>query len=320
MDDFKIGDRVMIRPEAAIVPWMQEYRRMLGFVYRVTGAREATLLGPWDEEANNAPRPRQWLDLKLARPSVAAALLNAKTEIDNVASSRFRRVDGAWGDAVVTATKAMERLFSFDPDAGTTLKAGDVLTAAALDRAKNQLIDRLLTTPPSLSEFKNCWSDKTPYGGSNGGPEAQRAAEKKMAHAAAYAEGPRTLAAALDATSGDPKRVAGSRKPGTWNVPDVATFHMAQAMDDGARKYGRFNWRRGSGVNLSVYINAMQRHLSAFKEGEDFARDSGVHHLAHLMASAAILLDAGAHGKLIDDRGPPSRALTDFLTAHTKKD
>lgn len=303
MDDFKIGDLVMIRPEAATVPWAttatQEYRRMIGFVYRVTGARKTYTIGPWNEKINNTPRPRQWLDLKLACSGAATALLNAKPEIIGVASSRFRRVEGRC---------------SIDPDDGTTFKAGDVLTTAALDRAKSRLIDRLLTTPPSLGEFKDCW------GGSNGSPEAQRAAKKKMAHAAAYAEGPRTLAAALDATSGDPKRVAGSRKPGTWNVPDVATFHMAQAMDDGARKYGRFNWRRGSGVNLSVYINAMQRHLSAFKEGEDFASDSGVHHLAHLMASAAILLDAGAHGKLIDDRGPPSRALADFLATNTKKD
>lgn len=122
------------------------------------------------------------------------------------------------------------------------------------------------------------------------------------------------------AKSGDPKQAAGSRKPHTWNVPDVAVFHMAQAMDDGARKYGRFNWRHGDGVNLSVYVNAMQRHLSAFKSGEDFASDSGVHHLAHLMAGAAILLDAAAHGKLVDDRGPPSRAVGDFLTANTKKD
>lgn len=293
MDDFKIGDLVMIRPEAAHVSWVQEYRRMIGFVYRVTGARKAELLGPWDEKANNAPRPRQWLDLKLARPSAYTALLNAKTEIGSVASSRFRRVDLG--------------LVSYDAE-----------TRGAVERF-------LLDHEPG--GFKDCWSGKTPYSGagitlsgSNGSPEAQRAAKKKMAHAAAYAEGPRTLAASLDATSGDPKRVAGSRKPGTWNVPDVATFHMAQAMDDGARKYGRFNWRRGSGVNLSVYINAMQRHLSAFKEGEDFASDSGVHHLAHLMAGAAILLDAGAHGKLIDDRGPPSRALADFLTAHTKKD
>lgn len=298
MDDFKIGDLVMIRPGAAAVPWLpetQEYRRMIGFVYRVTGARKAELLGPWDEKTNNTPRPRQWLDLELARQTVATALLGITTKIGGVASSRFRRVDGAWGDAVVTATKAMERLFSIDPDAGTT--------------------------------FKDCWGGKTIPGytlgeerGSHGEPEAQRATKKKAAHAAAYAEGPRTLAASLDATFGDPKRVAGSRKPGTWNVPAAAPYWLAEAMDDGARKYGRFNWRHSGGVNLSVYIEAMQRHLSAFKEGENVASDSGVHHLKHLMAGAIIVLDALAHDALIDDRGPPSRALADFLTTHTKKD
>lgn len=133
------------------------------------------------------------------------------------------------------------------------------------------------------------------------------------------AEGPR-LEGVSDQKQSDPKRAAGSRKPDTWNVPDVSVYYMAQAMDDGARKYGRFNWRHGDGVNLSVYVNAMQRHLAAFKSGEDTASDSGVHHLAHLMAGAAILLDAAAHGKLVDDRGPPSRAVGDFLTANTKKD
>lgn len=122
-----------------------------------------------------------------------------------------------------------------------------------------------------------------------------------------------------DAASGDPKKAVGSRKPDTWNVPDVSMYHMALAMDDGARKYGRFNWRQGSGVNVSTYINAMQRHLAAFKGGENTASDSGVHHLAHLMASAAIVLDAAAHGKLIDDRGPPSTALAAFFAVHTKK-
>lgn len=97
-------------------------------------------------------------------------------------------------------------------------------------------------------------------------------------------------------------------KPTTFAIPPVSVLALGAAMEDGARKYGVFNWR-GTGVTASVFFNAMERHLLAWRNGEDFAPDSGIHHLAHLMASAAILLDAEACGVYNDDR--PETSLYD---------
>src|SRR5690606_28687072 len=81
------------------------------------------------------------------------------------------------------------------------------------------------------------------------------------------------------------------------------------ALLEGALKYGRHNWRK-TGVRSSVYYDAMLRHLTAWWEGQDKASDSGVKHLAHLIACAVIVLDAEHIGKLIDDR--PPRILDDW--------
>lgn len=97
------------------------------------------------------------------------------------------------------------------------------------------------------------------------------------------------------------KTIAGAGKPKTSPVPPIAILALGAAMQDGANKYGRFNWRT-SEVTASVFFDAMMRHLLMWYAGEDKAPDSKVNHLAHLMAGAAILLDAMQTGVLIDDR------------------
>ena len=104
-----------------------------------------------------------------------------------------------------------------------------------------------------------------------------------------------------EAKSVNLKTIASSNKPKTSPVPPIAIFALGAAMQDGANKYGRFNWRT-SEVTASVFFDAMMRHLLMWYSGEDKASDSKVHHLAHLMAGAAILLDAIQTGVLIDDR------------------
>jgi hypothetical protein len=97
------------------------------------------------------------------------------------------------------------------------------------------------------------------------------------------------------------KNAAAALKPKVSDVPPLASFALGAAMSNGALKYGRFNWR-DTGSTASVFYDAMRRHLDDWYSGEDFASDSGIHHLAHLMAGAAILLDTIAIGKLKDDR------------------
>jgi len=97
------------------------------------------------------------------------------------------------------------------------------------------------------------------------------------------------------------KTAAAVGKPGITAVPPVAIFALGAAMQDGVNKYEKYNWRE-AGATVSVFVDAMGRHLLAYYAGEDYANDSKIHHLAHLMAGCAILLDAELHGKLNDDR------------------
>jgi hypothetical protein len=88
----------------------------------------------------------------------------------------------------------------------------------------------------------------------------------------------------------------------------------------GACQYGRANWR-AAGVRVSIYIDACRRHLDAYFEGEDLDPDSGAPHLAHALACLAVLVDAGAAGKLTDDRAFTGgyRKLVTELTPHVER-
>lgn len=103
------------------------------------------------------------------------------------------------------------------------------------------------------------------------------------------------------ATTANPKDLLGMKKVSVTKLPAVAVLHGAHAMMDGAAKYGPYNWRAKK-VVASIYIDAILRHVGAWFEGQEVAEDSGVHHLGHAIACAAILLDAQETGNLVDDR------------------
>lgn len=110
----------------------------------------------------------------------------------------------------------------------------------------------------------------------------------------------------------NPKTLVALSKPRLSDVPPVALFALGAAMSDGASKYGRYNYRDTS-VTASVFYDAMQRHLNAWYSGENYAEDSKVNHLGHIMASCAILLDAELHNVLNDDRKVGTNPLTNKI-------
>ncbi len=99
----------------------------------------------------------------------------------------------------------------------------------------------------------------------------------------------------------NPKDLAALDRVPLHLVPSLGEIHAAQACRDGAIKYGPFNWRQEQ-ISLTGYVAAIKRHCAAILDGEDVAADSGVTHLGHIVATAAIVLDAQAVGALIDDR------------------
>lgn len=123
----------------------------------------------------------------------------------------------------------------------------------------------------------------------------------------------------------NPKTVMGTAKPSFFSIPPQALIYLGQAMKNGKDKYGLKNWREKK-VTYSVYHDAMMRHLLACQDGEDNARDSLVHHLGHIMAGCAIVLDAMENGSLVDDRGIPGnfsdmveRLTSTYMPMPTKK-
>lgn len=104
----------------------------------------------------------------------------------------------------------------------------------------------------------------------------------------------------------NPKDAVGIRR---WRqfatVPMTVMCEVGVAMLEGARKYGRHNYRV-SGVRASVYVDAAKGHIMQYWEGEDTDPDSGLSHVTKAIASLVVLRDAQIQGMLNDDRPPPA--------------
>lgn len=99
----------------------------------------------------------------------------------------------------------------------------------------------------------------------------------------------------------NPKDRIGRTKPGMSAVPANVLAEIGAAMQKGAAKYGRHNWRR-AGVAASVYYDAALRHLFQWWEGEDIDPDSGLPHVVQAVAGLIVLRDAVSRGMVKDDR------------------
>jgi hypothetical protein len=109
----------------------------------------------------------------------------------------------------------------------------------------------------------------------------------------------------------NPKQTVGEMKCPLHLVPPALAIGVAEALKNGADKYGAYNFRE-SGIAAHVYIGAIMRHLYAYMDGEDNAQDSGIHHLKHIGASIALMLDSMAKGTYVDDR-PTKGAANELL-------
>lgn len=132
-----------------------------------------------------------------------------------------------------------------------------------------------------------------------------RTEEEKRVLAELDAIDERVITAAVEQKSlgatGDPKGEAGASKPGLSNISPVAQFYEGAVMEKGAARYGAYNWADHP-MKASTYYNAILRHLNQWWLGEDIDPDSGLPHLAHLRASAGILIDQQAADRMLDDR------------------
>ena len=99
--------------------------------------------------------------------------------------------------------------------------------------------------------------------------------------------------------------------------PETASAYGALAMTEGDYKYGAYNYRV-AGVQASVYVSALRRHMAKWYNGEWDDPKTGVPHLANALACIGVLIDAYESGALVDDR-PPVCNLGRLLSAFEAK-
>lgn len=72
-------------------------------------------------------------------------------------------------------------------------------------------------------------------------------------------------------------------------VPPFAQEQYARVLTVGAAKYGDYNWQ--AGMPWTTVLASMERHVAAFKRGEDFDPETGLLHVGHIMCNAAFLTE-----------------------------
>ena len=113
----------------------------------------------------------------------------------------------------------------------------------------------------------------------------------------------------------NPKDALGRMKTPIGLYPNVARIRTCLVFAQSAPEYGEFNWRNNP-VQLSVYLDAIDRHTVALRAGQDIDPKSGHPHAAHINACTAIIMESESLGILIDDRFEKDMAaeLLDALT------
>lgn len=83
-------------------------------------------------------------------------------------------------------------------------------------------------------------------------------------------------------------------------LPVNALTHVSKVFEFGAKKYGEYNWRKG--MSWNSVVASIERHLAAFKLGEDYDKESGLLHISHLVTNGLFLLDYYRYYPQGDDR------------------
>lgn len=71
-------------------------------------------------------------------------------------------------------------------------------------------------------------------------------------------------------------------------IPPQTLTALAEVLTFGARKYAPDNWQLVQDGERR-YLDALYRHLQAYRLGEDVDPESGLHHLSHALTNIAFL-------------------------------
>ena len=108
-------------------------------------------------------------------------------------------------------------------------------------------------------------------------------------------------------------------------IPANAELQVAKVFTNGADKYGDNNWAKG--MDWTNVIQSMARHFNAIRRGEDYDKESGLLHSAHVAANALMLTEYYYTHPEYDNRFPKrlkrigldiDGVLADFVTYHER--
>ena len=119
----------------------------------------------------------------------------------------------------------------------------------------------------------------------------------------------------------NPKTQFGLKKAPLHLVPPALELGAAEAFQNGADKYGPFNWRSHQ-ISATVYYAACKRHMDDWfdrKDQNDAAPDSGIHHIKHAAACLAMILDVMDTPMFNDNRPTRRPTCQAATTSNTKK-
>jgi len=86
--------------------------------------------------------------------------------------------------------------------------------------------------------------------------------------------------------------------------PVLPREDMIRVLTYGAKKYKPRNWEKG--LPWMECVGSLERHLAAWKRGEDVDSESGCYHLAHVAVNAYFLLEFMRTHPELDDRPKPN--------------
>lgn len=71
-------------------------------------------------------------------------------------------------------------------------------------------------------------------------------------------------------------------------IPQKVIDALGSTLTYGANKYGKNNWKNCP--DISLYEDALLRHIGAWRRGEMLDSESGLPHLHHALANLAFLI------------------------------
>lgn len=110
----------------------------------------------------------------------------------------------------------------------------------------------------------------------------------------------RNMKSLNDHTKGSSFTKHDSGKPRMSLIPAAAQLEVAKVFTYGADKYGPNNYQKGA--DHSRYVDAAQRHINDYCQGNDKDKESELFVIAHAIASLYIVLESKIKGYGKDDR------------------